>query len=33
MGELSQGMILMASNADGSLKFIETDGEPGSKIS
>jgi methionyl-tRNA synthetase len=33
MGELSQGMILMASDTDGSLKLIETDGEPGAKIS
>lgn len=33
MGELSQGMILMAAQTDGSLKFVETNGEPGSRIS
>ena len=33
MGVESNGMILMAEEADGSLKFIETDAEPGSVIS
>lgn len=33
MGELSEGMILMASDTDGTLKVVETDGEPGAKIS
>lgn len=33
MGVESNGMILMAEEADGSLKFIETDAEPGSMIS
>lgn len=32
MGVESKGMILMAENPDGSLKFIETDAEPGSPI-
>lgn len=33
LGYESQGMILMAENSDGSLKLVETEGEPGSKIS
>ncbi|HAC15004.1 MAG TPA: methionine--tRNA ligase [Bacteroidetes bacterium] len=33
MGMPSQGMILMANNPDGSLSFISSDGEPGSRIS
>jgi methionyl-tRNA synthetase len=33
LGFDSQGMILMASNPDGSLKFVESLGEPGSRIS
>ncbi len=33
MGIESNGMILMAEEADGSLKFIETEASPGSKIS
>ena len=32
MGVESKGMILMAENPDGSLKFVETDAEPGSPI-
>lgn len=32
MGIESNGMILMAEEADGSLKFVETDAEPGSTI-
>lgn len=33
LGLDSQGMILMASNPDGTLRFVESDGEPGSRIS
>lgn len=33
MGIDSQGMILMANNPDGSLSFVESKGEPGSRIS
>jgi methionyl-tRNA synthetase len=33
MGLDSEGMILMASNSDGSLSFVESHGEPGSRIS
>lgn len=32
MGVESNGMILMAEEADGSLRFVETDAEPGSPI-
>ncbi|HYW34714.1 MAG TPA: methionine--tRNA ligase subunit beta, partial [Balneolaceae bacterium] len=32
MGIESNGMILMAEEADGSLKFVETDAEPGSTV-
>jgi methionyl-tRNA synthetase len=33
MGVESNGMILMAEEADGSLKFVETDAAPGSIVS
>jgi len=33
MGLDSQGMILMATNPDGSLSFVESHGQPGSRIS
>lgn len=33
LGEDSEGMILMASDPDGSLKFVTSDGLPGSRIS
>lgn len=33
MGVESNGMILMSEEADGSLKFVETDADPGSMIS
>lgn len=32
MGYDSEGMILMASDTDGSLKFVNSEGEPGSRI-
>ncbi|MDZ7693542.1 MAG: hypothetical protein U5K69_20890 [Balneolaceae bacterium] len=32
MGVESNGMILMAETEDGSLRFVETDAEPGSQI-
>jgi len=32
MGHDSEGMILMASNSDGSLQFVNSEGEPGSRI-
>jgi methionyl-tRNA synthetase len=32
MGYDSEGMILMASNSDGSLQFVNSEGEPGSRI-